>query len=436
MGSYVDRCEYNPGDVIDGRYQVLKVLGEGSFGKVYHVKRADGLEYALKMLRLWEVPPDIREGLMQRFKMEFQTGQISCEYLVQSIDYGNVGGNPYIVMEYCSGGDLTQYIGRRDIDTSTICEQILLGLKALDKNGKVHRDLKPENVLFKSNGVAALTDFGIAGERNKRMTERNIFGKPYQIFGTYAYMPPEQVNRARGMATVLATTDIWSFGVLLYQLLTGELPFGPLENHNDLVGYQRRGKNGDWSRAQLMNIPDGKAWIRVIEACLVPDYKQRVDSADKVIRLLPRSNILLNNVHGRSSVSVGSKHSAPQLKLTSNVVLHIMQGDEYGKKYPVADMVRKGTHVITIGRSQENVMQIVESHSSYISRYHCTLECADVKDEWILRDGQWLDDVCEWHDSSNGTYIGSTRVSSEGMSLKHGNIITIGDTKLRFEVEN
>lgn len=74
------------------------------------------------------------------------------------------------------------------------------------------------------------------------MTERNIFGKPNQIFGTYAYMPPEQVNRARGEATVLPTTDIFSFGVLAFQLLTGSLPFGELTNHNELAMYQKRGK--------------------------------------------------------------------------------------------------------------------------------------------------------------------------------------------------
>ena len=120
--------------------------------------------------------------------------------------------------------------------------------------GKVHRDLKPENVLFKSNGIAALTDFGIAGDRNKRMTERNIFGKPNQIFGTYAYMPPEQVNRMRGEATVLPTTDIFSFGVLAFQLLTGSLPFGELSSHNELALYQKRGKNGDWNRQKLTQL--------------------------------------------------------------------------------------------------------------------------------------------------------------------------------------
>lgn len=118
-------------------------------------------------------------------------------------------------MEYCSGGDLTPYLGSGSSKIPLICQQILIGLHALHTRGKVHRDLKPENVLFKSNGIAALTDFGIAGDRNKRMTERNIFGKPNQIFGTYAYMPPEQVNRmrVRPLSYPLRTFFFWSISL-------------------------------------------------------------------------------------------------------------------------------------------------------------------------------------------------------------------------------
>ena len=109
----VERCELNIGERVGNRYVVEKVLGEGSFGKVYRVKDTDGTIYALKLLHLWDVTPDIRQPLMKRFEMEFKTGQIDCEYLVQSVDYGKVGGNPYIVMEFCPGGDLTPFIGQK-----------------------------------------------------------------------------------------------------------------------------------------------------------------------------------------------------------------------------------------------------------------------------------------------------------------------------------
>ena len=74
----VDRCDFQSGNVIDGRYSVKKSLGEGSFGAVYLVEDGRGAKYALKLLRLWEVPAEIRQPLMDRFEMEFKTGQIDC----------------------------------------------------------------------------------------------------------------------------------------------------------------------------------------------------------------------------------------------------------------------------------------------------------------------------------------------------------------------
>ena len=320
----VDRCDYNVGEYINNRYRVSQTLGEGSFGKVYRVTDSASKDYALKLLRLWEVPPEIRKPLMERFEMEFKTGQIDCDYLVRSLDYGTVGGNPYIVMEYCSGGDLTPYLGSGSSKIPLICQQILIGLHALHTRGKVHRDLKPENVLFKSNGIAALTDFGIAGDRNKRMTERNIFGKPNQIFGTYAYMPPEQVNRMRGEATVLPTTDIFSFGVLAFQLLTGSLPFGELSSHNELALYQKRGKNGDWNRQKLTQLKHREQWQQLFAGCLNPDFKKRFQSVQEVLEHLPAI----------SQVPMERGYCPPQT--VNGFCIRIMQGEEYGKIYQLS----------------------------------------------------------------------------------------------------
>ena len=177
MANYqvVDRCDFQPGQNVNGRYTVMKTLGEGSFGVVYLVEDSRGSKYALKLLRLWEVPSEIRQPLIDRFEMEYQTGQIASDNLVQSLDYGKVGGNPFIVMEFCPGGDLERLLGKAGYRAPRICQEVLSGLKALHNHGKVHRDLKPENVLFKESGVAALTDFGIAGDRTHRMTQRNIF---------------------------------------------------------------------------------------------------------------------------------------------------------------------------------------------------------------------------------------------------------------------
>ena len=429
MSSYqvVDRCDFQAGNVINNQYTVRKTLGEGSFGVVYLVEDRSGCKYALKLLRLWEVPADIRQPLMDRFEMEFKTGQIDCDNLVRSLDYGTVGGNPYIVMEFCPGGDLEPLLGKSEAQAPRICQDILIGLNALHTQGKVHRDLKPENVLFKQNGKAALTDFGIAGDRTHRMTQRNIFGKPNQIFGTYAYMPPEQVNRARGGATVLPTTDIFSFGVLAYQLLTGALPFGQLESHMDLADYQKRGKDGFWNRDRLRNLQNGQQWTQVIEGCLQPDFKNRLQSTNDVMRLLPQGG----GVYSYIPPVQQPVYQPP--RQVHGYQLKIMQGEEYGRAYNLNQLLSTKGRILTIGRQQGNAVLIKSDFTDYVSRFHCTIETSADNSQWAIRDGQWRMDLRQWADSSNGTYVNSVPVTRNGYFLKPGDIITIGDVTLRFE---
>ena len=438
------RLSFSIGEKVAGNYTVEKALGEGSFGLVYKVTDSQGTNLALKLLRLWDVPADIRKPLVDRFDMEFETGRIQSGFLVHSIDHGLIGGNPYIVMEFCPGGDASKIIGRTDIDIPHIASDILHGLHDLHINGKVHRDLKPENVLFRSDGTAVLTDFGIAGDRNKRMTERNIFGKPYQMFGTYAYMPPEQVNRARGEATVLPTTDIFSFGVLVYQLITGELPFGKLETPNDLVLYQKRGKLGDWNRTLLYSKPNGKAWKALIDGCLNPDYKSRLQNSRAVMHLVP----LLDSACNSASLSqIKQINGSPRHENYSSLssrrfavvhpkggLLRIMQGEEFGRIYNLTELSRNLDRLaLTVGRNEDNNIYLREEQSSYISRFHCTFETDMQRIEWRVRDGQWQTVSRLWKSSTNGTFVNSSQVGQSGYYLKPGDILTVGDTKMRYE---
>ncbi|GHU82679.1 hypothetical protein FACS189415_3540 [Bacteroidia bacterium] len=436
----VNRCDFDIGQYIgEGQYRVDQVLGEGAFGKVFKVKGSGRDIYALKLLKLWEIMPELRKSLMERFIMEYETGQIKSNYLVRTMANGLESGNPYIVMEYCSRGNLIQYMNRHSIDMVQTAEDILYGLNDLHKNGKVHRDLKPENVLIKEDGTAALTDFGIAGDRNKRMTERSFLGRPQQIFGTYAYMPPEQVNRKRGDATVLPTTDIFSFGVVIYQLLTGKLPYGELGDHNELIDYQQRAKNGKWDRKRLRGVADERLWGTVIDGCLVPDFKQRLQSASEVLRLMPQS---------RKKVAVRENQPSPPPLPTPPLVkkgqalnglrLRIMQGDEFGKVYDLSQLVKDKTSIITVGRDEQNRISILEQgQQPYISRKHCTIETDISRKRWFIRDGQWCVEAGKtkgyWRESVNGTYVDSTPVTMAGMELQMGNIITIGYTTLRVE---
>ena len=419
-----ERCDCHPDDVVASRYVVGKVLGEGSFGVVYKVKDLDGRLWAMKLLRLWDVPSTIRQPLVSRFEMEYKTSCISSRNLVHSSDYGFFKGNPFIVMEFCDGGDLSKFVGDRNAPLSKIARDVLTGLNDLHVNGKVHRDLKPENVLFKGDGTAVLTDFGISGDRNKRMTEKNIFGKPTQIFGTYAYMPPEQVCPARGNSTVLPTTDIYSFGVMMYQLITGELPFGRLENQNDLVYYQKRGKAGDWDKKKLLSVPNGNVWYNLISKCLVPDLKQRIQSAMDAMALVPN---LYETAPCKQSEPLHASVQSEKSKL------RVMQGKQFGKEYDLNELVQEaGRKVLTVGREDTNSIVIVDYDESYVSRRHCSIEQIG-KGYWQIRDGQWDVENRMWKNSMNGTYVNSDSVTQNGRLLKSGDIITLGDVKLKLE---
>lgn len=432
MCAYINcnRCDFQRGNVIDGKYTVDLPLGEGTFGKVYRVRRnTDGRIFALKLLKLWAVESLEREKLLRRFDQEYETGLIESDYLVQSRGKGKVEGNPYILMEYCPGGDLLQGVENGMVNLPKAASEILLGLKTLHMNGKVHRDLKPENVLLKENGMVALTDFGIAGDRNKRLTERGILGVPKEVFGTYAYMPPEQVNPRRGDATVLPTTDMFSFGVMMYQLITFQLPFGSLNNESDLYQYITRGKNESWDREPLEKTASGKLWSPLIEGCLRADFKQRIQTADIAISLLP-------TIEGNNKVEINLPPELPQVK--KGVALRVMQGEEFGKVYYLNELVKSlGRRVLTMGRNDDdihNLIPIKETESSYISRKHCTLEFNPIDGSWLLRDGQWDPyTYSKWKVSTNGTFLGSEDVSTNGVSIHVGDIISIGDVKLRVE---
>lgn len=450
-----ERCQFTSGDYIDGAWKVDAFLGEGTFGQVFRVKDSGGKTYALKLLKLWEIMASERPNLLKRFEREYETGRISSDYLVHSLHKGIVKGNAYIVMEYCQGGDLHSALKKTHLDMVLLAKHILLGLRDLHLNGKVHRDLKPENVLLRDNAHAVLTDFGISGDQNNRLTQRGWSGIPQQRFGTIAYMPPEQINPKRGNATVLPTTDIFSFGVMMYQLLTGSLPFGELNVEADVPRYVQNGKTGNWDRTQLSKVADGSAWLPIIEGCLVPDFKNRLQTIDDVLNLLPQTK-------SKSSGKATPIKPTPYKKdARAGLLLRIMQGEEPGKVYNLNELFKDNCAVICVGRASNDVWNhigITENESCYISRQHCTIEKDYSSNSWIIRDGQFRTQcsiglrsdhifpckrctahcnnkgtTMRWKESLNGTYVNSNEVAPSGVKIIPGDIISIGDVKMRVE---
>lgn len=424
------RLNYNVGDYVDGKYRIVRQIGSGSYGDVFMVEDSVRQPYAMKQLRLWEVSNDLHEGLVEKFELEYRTARISSEYLVHSLDFGIIKGNPYIIMEYCSDGDLSKIVGQDMSQLGRYAHDILEGLHVLHREGKIHRDLKPENVLFKRDGHLALTDFGVVGEmdKSKRMSEVGWWKKrPKQAMGTPLYMSPEMMERVGGGVTYLPTVDIWSFGVMMYELLTaGSFPFGNITKFEDLPAYQNLAKHGKWDRGRLLATQYGMEWQKIIEGCLEPNYRNRYQNV---------ANILhdLRNVSGLQ-VSAIYNHTEEMMSRSMNIHrLVITQGDNLGATFTLAKCLRGNVRMLRIGREKNNDIVLPENRNIYVSCYHFTMKRSADGGFWTLHDGQWNMQVRRWFPSTNGTYLNSTPVDQKGQKIFTGDIITAGEYKIKVE---
>lgn len=419
------RLDLKAGDTIDGRYTIVKNIGSGSYGDVFLVDDKHS-RYAMKILRLYDEPSDLHDDLVRRFKQEFETAQMSGEYFVHSLEYSEVKGNPYFTMEYCPKGDLSKYVGKDTSILPRLSHNILVGLHDLHSSGKIHRDLKPENVLIRENGKAALTDFGVVGnkEPSKRLSSKSIFRRPKQKFGSPLYMAPEMNDLKRGGVTYLPTIDIWSFGVMIYELLTdGKFPFGDPKDLSDLPQYQINGKKGVWSRQNLREVPYGREWLPIIDRCIRPDYQERYQNVLDIIK----------DIEPMIGTSVTSPHVERLSRSAAISKLIITQGEGMGTIYDLKDILGEKKRMVRVGRNSQNDIVLKESIETYVSRFHFTLERTSEGRYWIVKDGQWQKDVRQWMPSTNGTYLNASPVSTEGQKLFTGDIITAGEYKLKIE---
>jgi serine/threonine-protein kinase len=211
-------AEIGPGTIVDGRYHVLSRLGSGGMADVFLAEDQQlGRKVALKLLhRRFAEDPDF----VERFRREAQAAAgLQHPNVVGVYDRGSFDDTYYIAMEYLSGRSLKQLVRQEapldPIRAIDITVQILKAARFAHRRGVIHRDLKPHNVIIDDSGNAKVTDFGIARAGASDMTETG------SIMGTAQYLSPEQ---AQGHA-VSAGSDLYSIGVVLYELLTGRVPF-------------------------------------------------------------------------------------------------------------------------------------------------------------------------------------------------------------------
>lgn len=207
------------GQLVDDRYEILKTIGEGGMANVYLafdniLKR----QVAIKVLR-GDLATD--EKFVRRFQREaLSASSLSHHNIVQIYGVGEDDGDYYIVMEYVPGKNLKQLLKKRERltvhEVVDIMLQITSAMGAAHDNLIIHRDLKPQNILIKDDGEIKITDFGIAMALNAtQLTQTN------SAMGSVHYFPPEQAN---GKGATLKS-DVYSLGIMMYELLTGVLPF-------------------------------------------------------------------------------------------------------------------------------------------------------------------------------------------------------------------
>ncbi|MCK4900907.1 MAG: serine/threonine protein kinase, partial [Anaerolineales bacterium] len=203
-----------------GRYEVKSEIGRGGMATVYHAYDPNfERDVAIKILpQAFLYDTQFRERFQREAKM---IALLEHPAIVPVYDFGEEENQPYIVMRYMAGGSIAERLRQSPLsveETSRIILRLAPALDAAHARGIIHRDLKPGNILFDQYGNAFLSDFGIA--RIIQQSSATLTGE--SVIGTPAYMSPEQVQ---GEKAIDGRSDIYALGVLIYQMLTGQVPY-------------------------------------------------------------------------------------------------------------------------------------------------------------------------------------------------------------------
>ncbi len=223
----VIRSDETAGDRI-GAYKLLQMIGEGGFGSVFMAEQEHPVRRRVA-LKIIKQGMDTKQ-VVARFEQERQALAIMDHPSIARVfDAGATSnGRPYFVMEYVKGKPITEYCDTERLNVRerlAVFVEVCRAVQHAHTKGVIHRDLKPRNILVSTQdgrALAKVIDFGIAKATAQRMTEKTLFTEHHGLIGTPEYMSPEQ---AEGSIDIDTRTDVYSLGVLLYELLTGSTPF-------------------------------------------------------------------------------------------------------------------------------------------------------------------------------------------------------------------
>jgi serine/threonine-protein kinase len=268
--------ELTRGTVIAERYEIIEALGRGGMGQVYRVydKKIEG-EVALKIIK-----PEISSNkkTIERFRNELKLArEISHRNICRMYDLNEDNGTYFITMEYVPGENLKSFIRRSELlsigKTIRIAKQICEGLTEAHRQKVIHRDLKSSNIMIDREGNARIMDFGIA----RSLGAKEITDSGMRI-GTPEYMSPEQADARE----TDHRSDIYSFGIILYEMLTGRLPFEG--DTSSIIVARHKRETPENPKSINFQIPD--ALNLLVLKCLEKAAEQRYQNAEAILREL------------------------------------------------------------------------------------------------------------------------------------------------------
>jgi serine/threonine protein kinase/lipopolysaccharide biosynthesis regulator YciM len=284
-----DTLYFSPGETFGPRYKIIEEIGRGGMGRVYKAEDKElGITVALKMIH-----PEYssRRHIIERFKKETLLARsISHENVIRIYDIGEVDKIKFISMDYVKGQSLKELIltsGKLTVETTiSITKQICEAIHIANQKGIVHRDLKPQNILIDNSGKAYVTDFGVA-----KSVEVMEDSAPGIIIGTIQYISPEQAKGEKADTR----SDIYSLGIIMYEMLTGEKPF----KAETYTGYIQKHIHEIPASPSKFN-PNIPFYLeKIILKCLQKDKRDRYQNAEEILHDLEEQKVTVRPVLSR-----------------------------------------------------------------------------------------------------------------------------------------
>jgi len=330
-----------------GKYEIVSALGKGAMGIVYkgydpHIER----HVAIKTIRKDLVDPDVAQQYMARFKNEARAaGRLMHPHIVAVYEFGEDDTVAYIAMEYVEGAGLREHLNRRETfdfaQLVALLRQLLDALDFAHAKGVVHRDIKPSNLIVTEDGRLKVADFGIARVDTTNLTQAGM------IIGTPSYMAPEQ---CRGLPTD-ARSDLWSVGVVMYELLTGEKPFrGTLETIAYKICHEEPPSPSTLSKLKLPADVD-----RFIATALAKAPEARFQSAREFRKALDdvaKLSVEVDEGSGTTVVNIGTLMLAKPAPPWDDDTLRTAEHELARALGPMAKVIVRRAAAQTVDRSE------------------------------------------------------------------------------------